>query len=108
VKPAAISPLPGVATVTISVGTFDDLRGGDAQPVDRNPSIDCADCGEPFGWRDYWKPRVVEGERVDEPNSDEPWRCDDCHERHERLKRREENNQPLTAFRNGSQAGDGE
>jgi hypothetical protein len=89
----------------IGVTSKDQLQGVAPDP---NPSIDCADCGEPFDWRDYWKPRVVEGDRVDEPNSDEPWRCDDCHERHERLQRRQENNQPLTAFRNGSQAGDGD
>jgi len=70
-------------------------RGELGNVPDRNPSVDCADCGEGFDWRDYWKPRVVDGDRVENPNSDEPWRCDDCHEYHERQTRRHENNRTL-------------
>ncbi|ELZ96212.1 hypothetical protein [Haloferax sulfurifontis] len=78
-------------------------RGELGNVPDENPRIDCADCGESFAWRDYWKPRVVEGDRVEDPRTDEPWRCDDCHERHERLTRRRENNQTLETFAEGRQ-----
>lgn len=85
--------------MTVSVGTFDDLMGAnEPQPIDRNPHIGCANCGEEFLWRDYWKPRVVEGDRVEEPNSDEPWRCDSCHRAHEKRRRRRENNRTLTEW----------
>jgi len=81
-------------------------RGELGNVPDPNPSIDCADCDESFDFRDYWKPRVIEGDRVENPNDPdgEPWRCDDCHERHERLTRRREKNQELTAFIGGESA----
>lgn len=74
-------------------------RGDLGNVPDPNPFIDCHDCGESYKWQDYWKPRVVEGDRVDEPNDpDEPWRCDSCHERHERETRRRKNNASLSAY----------
>jgi len=74
-------------------------RGELGNVPDENPSVPCADCGKSFRWRDYWKPRVVDGDRVEEPNDpDEPWRCDDCHDRYERRTRRRQNNQRITEW----------
>lgn len=74
-------------------------RGELGNVPDENPRIDCADCGESFAWRDYWKPRYVEPDDVDPRTA--TFRCDDCKERHERQKRRRENNQTLETFAEG-------
>jgi len=71
-------------------------RGELGNVPDENPSVDCADCGESFNWRDYWKPRYVEPDDVDPRTA--TLRCDECRERHERLTRRRENNQTLEKF----------
>ena len=73
-------------------------RGELGNVPDPNPYVPCASCEQQFKWRDYWQSRVLDGDRVDDPNSDEPWRCDECHERHERLTRRRENNLELTEW----------
>lgn len=73
-------------------------RGDLGNVPDRNPFISCAECGESFKWQGYWEPRIVDGDRVDAPHSDEPWLCDDCHERQARLTRRRENNQKITEW----------
>ena len=70
--------------------TRGDLGGG----PDYNPGIACHDCGERFPWLDYWKPRVLEGDRVDSPESGEPWRCDHCH----RVEERRQKNVALDCF----------
>lgn len=62
--------------------------------IDKNPQIDCADCNQAYRWQDYWKPRVEEGDRVEDPRSSEPWRCDECHRQH----RRGNKNQKLAGF----------
>lgn len=77
-------------------------RGELGNAPDENPSIDCVDCGEPFGWRDYWKPRVVDRDDVDPRTA--TFRCDDCKRRHERQTRRRENNQDLAAFAGGGRS----
>lgn len=64
---------------------------------DPNPSIECAECGEPFSWMDYWKPRVTGDGRIENPHED-PWLCDPCHERKARLERRRENNRELAEW----------
>ena len=77
--------------MAISIGTFDDLRGSRGQPIDRNPSIDCAGCGESHGWRDYqnWH---------DEITPETELLCPACQRERQRLRRRRENNEPLTRF----------
>lgn len=60
---------------------------------DPNEPLPCRDCGRDFPFQDYWKPRVIDGDRVDDPHK-EPWRCDRCHRIHERR----ENNQKITEW----------
>jgi len=75
------------------------FRDQQQDAIDRNPSLPCGECGESFNWQDYWEARIIEGDRVDEPNNpDETWRCDECHEAHERRKRRKQKNKQLTEF----------
>jgi len=44
--------------------------------IDRNPSIDCPECGESYGYKEYWMPRYVDG--VECHPRQLRWICDDC------------------------------
>lgn len=65
-------------------------RGELGHVPDENPVIECKDCGESFGWRDYWK------ERINRP--EDPFLCDSCLNERVRRQRREENNQEITRW----------
>lgn len=89
--------------MTISIGTFDDLKGhGEPEPIERNPSVPCAICGDGYLWQDYWKPRYVEPENAD-PRT-ERFTCDSCiddaREEFEQY-RRETENQSIADFVSG-------
>lgn len=76
--------------------TKDELQGVRPDP---DPNIPCDGCGENFRFKDYWEPRCVDGDRVDDINNrDSTWRCDECHKRHERQTRRRENNEKITRY----------
>lgn len=64
--------------------------------VDRDPLIDCSECGIGRRWQDYWKPRIEDG-RIENPR-DDPWMCDTCRRQNARLKRRKRENRALENF----------
>lgn len=69
-------------------------RGELGHPApDPNAPVPCHGCGRDYPFRGYWKERVIEGERVEDPH-EEQWRCDRCHEIHERRRA----NQSLAEF----------
>lgn len=74
-------------------------RGDLGNVPDRNPHIDCHECGDSYKWQDYWKPRYVEGR--DWNPASVHWLCDGClmaaREDYEEHKRRREHKQ-LTEF----------
>jgi len=81
--------------MTISVGSFEDLQPDSAQPIDRNPTLQCqGQCGRSFNWQDYWKERYL---LSDDPRT-APQHCDECLESldiwHDRLVK----NHSLSAF----------
>lgn len=61
----------------IAVGTFDDLKGSrERRGIDRNPSIDCHECGNSHKYQNYWEGRYVDG--YDWNPAEIYWLCDDC------------------------------
>lgn len=75
----------------VRVGTFDDLHVVE-QPIDRNPSIACEICGEPYNWQDYWKDRVLDGDG--DPSEASVW-CDESKAEIQTLRRRLSDNAKL-------------
>jgi len=81
--------------MTVSVGTFEDLRPDTPQPIDRNPSIQCdGPCDRSFDWRDYWKPRAMLGNPREAKTI-----CDECLDAAIRYHNRRTNNHELTDFK---------
>jgi len=65
----------------------------------RDPSLPCMDCGEKYGYLNYWVPRYVD-DRDWHPR-EVAWICDDCLERAEeeyRIHKRERNHAQLTEW----------
>jgi hypothetical protein len=62
---------------------------------DQNPDVPCYDCGNSFGWEDYWIERYVDG--VDFNLHEIVFLCDHCleeyHKVYELHKRKEQNAQ---------------
>jgi len=63
---------------------------------DLNPLIDCSDCGESYGWQDYWHERYVEAE--DKNAHEDEFVCDSCEKERKNHERRRNNNLQLTAY----------
>lgn len=79
----------------VSIGTYDDLRGGGERPIDRNPSFPCEICGESFNWQDYWKDRLLGGDG--DPREASMW-CDECETEIQTLRRRLSDNATLSEW----------
>lgn len=53
-----------------------NIRNDMQEPPHRNPLIACADCGERYGYEEYWKERFVDPDDVN--HHEATWRCDGC------------------------------
>lgn len=71
----------------VAANIMNERRGG---PIDRNPSMDCEECGTSYNWKNYWQ------HRIDSPEDE--FICDSCQAEKIRQKRRELNNQSLTEW----------
>lgn len=74
-------------------------RGELGHAVERDPSIDCPNCGESHLYQDYWKPRYVDGREWNP--AEIHWLCDECLDaarREYELHQRREQHAVLTEF----------
>lgn len=81
-------------TMTISIGSYEDLEPRETRPIDRNPDIPCHECGESQSW-DEWQ------EQYHEITPETKLRCPGCWGQlieQARIERKQERHKQITEF----------
>jgi len=74
-------------------------RGDLGHDIERNPLMDCDQCGQSYRYQDYWHDRYVKGQSWN-PNKVK-WICDECIEQAKaeyELHKKRENHAQLTEW----------